>query len=160
MAATARHAATPAQRTRARRYALQALYQWDLSGAELSAIEAQFREDEDFSKVDGDYFHELLHGVPARLEEIDGHYRDCLDRKVAELDPVERALLRMAVYELAWRPDVPYRVVINEAVNLGKKFGAEQAHKYVNGVLDRVARVLRPVEHPAGTPAGGLDGRG
>ncbi len=149
---------TPARRTRARRYALQALYQWDLSGADLNRIEVQFHEDEDFSKVDTDYFHELLHGVPAHLDELDALYRDYLDRPVGELDPVERALLRLAVYELAHRLDIPYRVVINEAVNLGKKFGAEQAHKYVNGVLDRAARALRPVEHPAGEAGGGLTG--
>jgi len=135
-----------ALRTRARRYALQALYQWDLSGANLSDIETQFREDEDFANVDADYFHELLHEIPARLERVDAHYREFLDRPVKELDPVERALLRMASYELENHLEVPFRVVINEAVNLTKKFGAEQAYKYVNGVLDKVARQLRPAE--------------
>lgn len=138
-----------ALRTRARRYALQALYQWDLSGSTLSEIEAQFREDEDFGNVDADYFHELLHEIPARLDEVDAAYAAYLDRPVKELDPVERALLRMASYELERHLEVPYRVVINEAVNLTKKFGAEQAYKYVNGVLDKVARQLRPVEHGA-----------
>ncbi len=150
---------SPARRTRARRYALQALYQWDLSGADLRQIEVQFHEDEDFSKVDADYFHELLHRIPAQLDELDALYSDFLDRPVVELDPVERALLRLAVYELANRVDIPYRVVINEAVNLSKKFGAEQAHKYVNGVLDQAARRLRPVEHPAGKGGNGLLGR-
>jgi N utilization substance protein B len=145
-----------AHRTRARRLAMQALYQWDLSGSDLAAIEVQFHEDEDFSNVDRDYFHELLHQVPARLDEVEAAFQSYLDRPVAELDPVERAVLRMAGYELLVRIDVPYRVVINEAVNLAKKFGAEQAHKYINGVLDQAARRLRPVEHPRGEGGSGL----
>jgi N utilization substance protein B len=139
-----------AHRTRARRLAMQALYQWDLSGNDLSAIAVQFHEDEDFSSVDRDYFSELLHQVPGRLDEVEAAFVPYLDRPLAEIDPVERALLRMACYELLVRVDVPYRVVINEAVNLAKKFGAEQAHKYINGVLDQAARKLRPVEHPRG----------
>jgi N utilization substance protein B len=135
---------------------MQALYQWDLSDSDLAAIEVQFHEDEDFSNVDRDYFHELLHQVPARLDEVEAAFQSYLDRPVAELDPVERAVLRMAGYELLVRIDVPYRVVINEAVNLAKKFGAEQAHKYINGVLDQAARRLRPVEHPQGAGGSGL----
>ena len=135
---------------------MQALYQWDLSGSNLSAIEVQFHEDEDFSSVDRDYFHELLHQVPARLDEVEAAFAPYLDRPVAEIDPVERALLRMASYELLVRLDVPYRVIINEAVNLAKKFGAEQAHKYINGVLDQAARRLRAVEHPQGAGGSGL----
>ncbi|MGD8615413.1 MAG: transcription antitermination factor NusB [Gammaproteobacteria bacterium] len=148
--------AQAAHRTRARRLAMQALYQWDLSGSDLSVIEVQFHEDEDFSKVDREYFHELLHQVPARLDEVDQAFRPYLDRPLGGLDPVERALLRMSVYELLVRIDVPYRVVINEAVNLAKKFGAEQAHKYINGVLDQAARKLRPLEHPRGEGGSGL----
>ncbi|MDT8387041.1 MAG: transcription antitermination factor NusB [Thiogranum sp.] len=143
-------------RTRARRLAMQALYQWDLSGSDLEDIEAQFLEDEDFSKADQGYFHELLYRTPACLEEVEAAFSGYLDRPVAELDPVERAVLRMAVYELMMRIDVPYKVIINEAVNLTKKFGAEQAHKYVNGVLDQVARRLRAVEHPQGQSGSGL----
>lgn len=145
-----------ALRTRARRLAMQALYQWDLSGSELSGIEAQFMEDEDFSKADKEYFHELLHHVPARLDSVEQAFTVYLDRPLKEIDPVERAVLRMAVYELMTRIDVPYKVIINEAVNLTKKFGAEQAHKYVNGVLDKVARQLRAVEHPQGEGGSGL----
>jgi transcription antitermination protein NusB len=143
-------------RTRARRLAMQALYQWDLSGSNLSAIEVQFHEDEDFSKADKDYFHELLHEVPARLDEVEAVFAPYLDRPIKELDPVERAVLRMASYELLARIDIPYRVIINESVNLTKKFGAEQAYKYVNGVLDRAARSLRAVEHPQGQGGSGL----
>jgi N utilization substance protein B len=98
----------------------------------------------------------LLHQVPARLDEVEQAFAPYLDRPVKDLDPVERALLRLAAYELLARPDVPYRVVINEAVNLAKKFGAEQAHKYINGVLDQVARGLRPAEHPRGEGGHGL----
>lgn len=145
-----------ALRVRSRRLAMQALYQWDLSGNNLAQIEAQFVEDEDFSKVDREYFNELLHQVPARLDEIEASFASYLDRSVKELDPVERAVLRMATYELMTRMDVPYKVVINEAVNLAKKFGADQAYKYVNGVLDKTARNLRAVEHPQGQGGSGL----
>jgi N utilization substance protein B len=135
---------------------VQALYQWDLSGSNLSEIEVQFLEDEDFSKADKDYFHELLHQVPARLDEVEQAFTPYLDRPLDELDPVERAVLRMASYELLARLDVPYKVIINESVNLTKKFGAEQAHKYINGVLDQTARRLRAVEHPQGRGGNGL----
>ena len=135
---------------------MQALYQWDLSGSNLSEIEVQFLEDEDFSKADKDYFHELLHEVPARLDEVEQAFTPYLDRPLNEIDPVERAVLRMASYELLARLDVPYRVIINESVNLTKKFGAEQAHKYINGVLDQTARRLRAVEHPQGRGGTGL----
>ena len=141
------HNSQNALRTRARRFAMQALYQWDLSGNNISDIEKQFREDEDFSKVDDEYFNELLHKVPARLDEVEEAFSSYLDRPLKELDPVERAVLRMATYELMVRIDVPYKVVINESVNLAKKFGAEQAYKYINGVLDHVARALRALEH-------------
>jgi N utilization substance protein B len=133
-------------RAKARRLALQALYQWDLSGTDLKLIEQQFRESEEFPGVDDEYFQELLHQVPARLDAVEAGLADCMQLTWAELDPVERAVLRLASYELQSRPDIPYRVVINEAVNLAKKFGAEQAHKFVNGVLDQAARQLRPYE--------------
>lgn len=135
---------------------MQALYQWDLSGSNLSDIEKQFREDEDFSRVDDGYFNELLHEVPARLDEVEEAFMPYLDRPLKEIDPVERAVLRMATYELLARPEIPYKVVINESVNLAKKFGAEQAYKYVNGVLDHAARELRAVEHPQGKGGQGL----
>ena len=145
-----------AQRTRARRLAMQALYQWDMSDNNLSDIEAQFVEEDGFEKADADYFNELLHRIPAKLDEVEAAFEPYLDRPVKEIDPVERAVLRMASYELMTRIDVPYKVIINEAVNLTKKFGAEQAHKYVNGVLDQTARKLRAVEHPQGEGGSGL----
>ncbi len=135
---------------------MQALYQWDLSGNNLSDIERQFLEDEDFSRADKDYFNELLHQVPARLDEVEAAFSGYLDRPVQEMDPVERAVLRMATYELMTRLDVPYKVIINESVNLTKKFGVEQAYKYINGVLDKTARTLRAVEHPQGEGGSGL----
>jgi transcription antitermination protein NusB len=153
---TAAEKTRSALRTRARRLALQALYQWDLSGSNLSAIEVQFLEDEDFAKADKDYFHELLHEVPARLDEVEDAFTPYLDRPLREIDPVERAVLRMASYELLARLDIPYRVIINESVNLTKKFGAEQAYKYVNGILDQTARRVRAAEHSQGQGGSGL----
>ena len=135
---------------------MQALYQWDLAAGSLSEIETQFLEEEDFSKADKAYFRELLHGVAARLDEVEQAFAAFLDRPLSEIDPVERAVLRLASYELMARIDVPYKVIINEAVNLTKKFGAEQAYKYINGVLDQAARRLRAVEYPRGRGGPGL----
>ncbi len=141
-------------RTRARRTALQALYQWELGKQELGDIEAQFREAQDMRKVDVDYFTELLHQVARRSGELDGYMAPFLDRPIGQLDPVERAILRIGGYELAYRPDLPWRVVINEGIELAKMFGAEQSHKYVNGILDKLASQLRTVEIQAASPRG------
>jgi transcription antitermination protein NusB len=139
---------TAQARSRARRYGMQALYQWDLSGLDLAEIQRQFFEAEDFSNADGGYFIELLSGVNAHIDGIDTQISEVIDRPIVQVDPVERAILRIACYELLFRHDVPYRVSINEAVLLAKKFGAEQGHAFVNGVLDRLARKLRPTESP------------
>ncbi|MEJ2415644.1 MAG: transcription antitermination factor NusB [Exilibacterium sp.] len=137
----------PAARRRARHYAMQALYQWQMTGAALNVIEAEFHTDNDMSKVDVDYFRELLHRVPGQVSEIDAAYEPYLqERGLSELDSITQALLRLAVFELMRRPDIPYRVVINEAVALAKKFGAADSHKFINGVLDRAATVLRTLE--------------
>ena len=133
-------------RHKARRLATQALYTWQVAGQDLADIEAQYCTDTDMSKVDGEYFRELLHKVPANVDELDGHFEPLLDRKIEDLDSVERAILRLGCYELAYRLDVPYRVVINESVKLAKTFGADQSHKYVNGILDGVAKKLRSAE--------------
>jgi transcription antitermination protein NusB len=135
-------------RTRARRYCMQALYQWDLSGMDLTEIQRQFFEAEDFRNTDGGYFIELLHGVNTHLESIDKHISETIDRPLTQVDPVERAILRIACYELLYRLDIPYRVSINEAVLLAKKFGAEQGHAFINGVLDKLARKIRSAESP------------
>ena len=134
-------------RARARRYAMQALYQWDLSGTDLPLIREQFLVNEDFSRTDQPYFMELLSDLPAQADVVDASIAEFTDRPLAQLDPVERAILRIGIYELQQRIDIPYRVVINEAVQLAKKFGAEQGHAFVNGVLDRAASKLRRTEY-------------
>ncbi len=136
----------PSTRRKARQLLVQALYQWQLSGSDLHSIEAEFFVDNDMRKVDTDYFRELLHGIPGKLTEIDAAYAGHLDRKSKDLDPVSRALLRIGCYELCFRIDVPYKVAINEAVNLAKTFGPTDAYKYINGILDKVAIEKRAVE--------------
>jgi len=133
-------------RARARRLALQALYQWQMAGQDLAAIEAQFLAEQDFSRADSDYFSVLLHGVPTSIDQLDEKIAPALSRPIDDVDPVERALLRLAVYELINRIDIPYRVVINESVELAKTFGADQGHKFINGVVDKLARELRATE--------------
>ena len=140
------HNTLAAERRKARHYGMQALYQWTMAGAALSDIEAEFRTDYDFSHVDLEYFQALLHGVPAQVDELEAAFEPLLDRKLSELDPIERTLLRMGTFELRERLDVPYTVVITEAVALAKKFGATDSHKYINGVLDKAARELREAE--------------
>lgn len=138
---------SPHARRKARHYAMQALYQWHMTQAALNVIEAEFRTDNDMSKVDTQYFHELVHKIPGCITEVDAAYEPYLqDREQRELDPVTLALLRLASYELMHRIDVPYKVVINEAVALAKKFGATDSHKFINGVLDRTAEKIRAVE--------------
>ena len=137
-------------RKRARRLALQALYQWQLSGLDLNKIEQQFLQEQDIRRADVGYFSELLHKVPACLDELDKELVPHLDRGIEEVDPIERALLRLGAYELKFKLEVPYKVVINEGVNLAKTFGSEDSHKFINGILDKVARQLRTVELKAG----------
>ncbi len=134
------------KRHRARSLAVQALYQWHMSGASLVVIELEFREDNDFQKLDEAYFSELLHKVPAQISKIDETLSLFLTRSLADMSPIELAVLRMGTYELLERTDVPYRVVINESVNLTKTFGATDGYKYVNGVLDKVAQKVRQQE--------------
>ncbi|MEW5756672.1 MAG: transcription antitermination factor NusB [Pseudomonadota bacterium] len=133
-------------RHKARQCAVQALYQWQLTGQDVADIDRQFIEEHDMKGVKVDYFQELLHQVLLHLHELDDHMAPLLDRPVQEVDPVERAILRLGIYELKFRLDVPYRVVINEGVELAKTFGAEHGHKYVNSILDGVARQVRTAE--------------
>ncbi|MDE2278090.1 MAG: transcription antitermination factor NusB [Xanthomonadaceae bacterium] len=135
-----------AARSRARRRALQALYAWQLSGSHMNAVIEQFRHEQDMEVADLDYFEDLLRGVEHHVDELDILLRPHLDREVGEVDPIERAALRLAAYELKHRLDVPYRVVINEAIEVTKRFGADHGHSYVNGVLDKVAAELRTAE--------------
>ncbi len=125
---------------------MQALYQWYMADAPLQTIEAEFLGDYDFTHVDRSYFEALLHEIPAQVDTLDEAIAPLLDRQLADLDPIEHTLLRMGMYEMQHRIDVPYKVVINEAVALAKKFGATDSHKYINGVLDKAAKSLRKVE--------------
>jgi N utilization substance protein B len=120
-----------------------------MTGQDPGRIAAQFLADEDLRKADPDYFQELVREVPARAAEIDAALEPFLDRPLAQIDPVERSILRIGGYELMQHPDLGYRIVINEAVELAKVFGAEQSHRYVNGVLDKLARAARPAEFTA-----------
>ena len=136
----------PAARSRARRRALQALYAWQLSDSPVDKVIEQFRAEQDMEIADLEYFEALVRGVVKHHVELDAVLTRYIDRSMAQVDPIERAVLRIAAYELAHRPDVPYRVVINEAIETTKRFGAEQGHTYVNGVLDRAALEWRAAE--------------
>ena len=135
-----------AQRHKARHYAVQALYRWHMNEQAVTEIEAEFRIDYDFEHVDLDFFQAVLRGVVAQHNALDAYLEPLLDRPLNQLDPIELAVLGLGLFELRDRIDVPFKVVINEAVSLAKKFGATESHKYVNGVLDKAARGLRSVE--------------
>ncbi len=146
-------------RRAARQLTLQGLYQWQMTGASLQQVELQIRSaqpddglesHEDISAAveiaDLAYFNELLHNIPQCKNELDEHFAPLLDRRVDELDLVELAILRIGTYELSKRIDVPYKVVINEGIELAKRFGATESHKYINGILDKLAVRLRSAE--------------
>jgi transcription antitermination protein NusB len=135
------------QRSVARKLALQALYRWQLNDCPWQDLILEFGDAEDMPRADREYFRELVEGVWRSREALDMELSSWADRGPALLDPIEHAILLIGVYELRHRPDVPYRVAINEAVTLAKRFGATDGHKYVNAVLDRAARALRPNEH-------------
>ncbi len=136
----------PGARRKARHFAMQALYQWAMAGSNLVKIEAEFLADNDMTHVDTEYFRDILRGVPNNLTELDEMLLPCLSRGIEEVTPVEKAILRLAAFELAHRIDVPYKVVINESVELSKKFGATESHKFINGALDKLAQNVRIVE--------------
>jgi N utilization substance protein B len=133
-------------RSIARKLAMQALYQWQLTQQTASEIKQQFLESEDSAGVDREHFEELVSGCIAKHEELAAALKPFIDRPLDQLDPVETAILMIGMFELQQRVDIPYRVVINEGVDLTKRFGATDAHKYVNAVLDRAARELRTAE--------------
>lgn len=133
-------------RHKARSRAVQAIYQWQVSGNDVREVEEYFLTEQNMKKTDMTLFMELLHGVPANLTLLDEAITPILDRPMAEVDPVEKAILRLGCFELMKKLDVPYRVVINEAVELAKEFGAEDGHKYINSILDRLALRLRSTE--------------
>jgi N utilization substance protein B len=133
-------------RKRARQAAVQALYQWQLTAQRPDEIETHFIDDHDLKGVDREYFHVLVREIPLHLHELDDHLTPHLDRAIDEIDPVERAILRIGAYEFEFHPEIPYRVILNEAIELAKMFGAEHGHKFVNAVLDKVAADLRKSE--------------
>ncbi len=134
-------------RSAARRSVLQALYQWQMTGQSPLDIERQFLQSEETQAVLPEYFSLLLRGVTGHCREIDAALGEFTDRPVTQIDPIERAILRLGAYELLYHWEVPYRVVLNEAINLAKRFGAtQQSYKYVNGVLDKLACKVRPAE--------------
>ena len=141
------------KRRRSREVALQGLYEWLLSGEEVSVIDAHMREQDDFAKCDAAHFDALLHGCIAEAAEIDALLSRHVDRKTSLLSPVEHGVLMIGVYELKHCMEIPYRVAINEGVELAKSFGGTDGHKYVNGVLDKAAVELRTVEVEAARAA-------
>lgn len=133
-------------RHKARELALQGLYQWLLAEENAQEIRTHLAEFKGYGKADQEYLERLLDGAIADATELEAAFAPLLDRPVGELSPVERGVLLIGAYELAHMPDVPYRVVINEAVELAKSYGGTDGHRYVNGVLDKLAARLRPAE--------------
>ena len=136
----------PSTRKKARELLVQALYQESVSGAEASVVEAEFSANNNMNKVDTEFFKELLYGIINKLDELDVAYEGYLDRKSSNLDLISRVILRIGSYELCFRIDIPYKVAINESVNLAKKFGPTDSYKYINGILDMVALKKRAIE--------------
>ena len=136
--------------SQARRYAreraLQALYQWELSGSDTSLVREEFIDRQEMTLVDVEHFKNLFNGISQNPDEVDELLEPALDRPVAELDLIERNVLRISVFELKHCLEIPAKAVINEAIEITKRFGADQGHKYVNGVIDKLALALRPVE--------------
>ena len=139
----------PVARSRSRRRALQAIYAWQINGANERDLIAQFAHEQAHEIADLEYFEDLVRGVGGHRKALDASLQPYLDRDIEEVDAIERAALRIAAYELTHRPDVPYRVVINEAIDSTKRFGSEHGHTYVNGVLDKAAAALRSTESQA-----------
>jgi N utilization substance protein B len=140
-------------RRRAREYAVQGLYQWQLADNDIADVASSISDDSHFPKADGAYFIKLLKGVCANAEQLQIQIAPALDRKFDALSPVERSILLLATYELTHQLEIPYRVVINEAIELAKTFGGTDGHKYVNGVLDKIAPILRPEEKASASRA-------
>jgi N utilization substance protein B len=134
------------KRRHARDKAMQALYQWQMSGEELDWIRDHYQQEQGVAAGDEEYFLELLYQIPARVEELDGLYRKHVSHLVDHVDPIETSILRIATYELEQHLEIPYKVVINEAVNLAKTYGADDSHKFINGVLDPLSAELREFE--------------
>jgi len=136
-------AVTPSMRHKARHFAMQAIYQWQMTGDSSSSIEQQFIEDQPVSGSDLEYMHDLISGVIANSDHLDEVFEPFLSRPLKDLDQVDKAILRLGTFELLYRQDVPYRVVINESIMLAKEFAEQDSHKFVNGVLDKVVHAIR-----------------
>lgn len=134
------------RRRRSRELALQGLYQWFVAGGAIQAITEQLYETKEFLKTDQEYFSDLMRGALLNLTELEKHIQPCLDRPFKELSPIEASILLLSTHEFANSPGIPYRVIINEAVELAKTYGGTDGHKYVNGVLDKLAKQLRAEE--------------
>lgn len=131
---------------KARKLALQALYQWLMSGTDVHEIEAQFRVINKMDKVDIDYFCRLLHGVPEHVISLEESISPFLDREITALNPIELTVLRLGSFELLYCPEIPYKVVLDESISLTKAFGSQDGYRYVNGVLNNLARQVRSLE--------------
>ncbi len=134
---------SPAMRHKARHFAMQAVYQWQMTGQTPGQIEAQFLEDQPVQGADLDYMHDLISGIVENVEHLDEVFEPFLSRPLKDLDQVDKAILRLGTFELLYRQDVPYKVVINEAIMLAKEFAEQDSHKFVNGVLDKVVRAVQ-----------------
>ncbi|CAM4398500.1 MAG: Transcription antitermination protein NusB [Legionellaceae bacterium] len=138
----------PYMRRQARFLLVQALYQWLMTGANIREIETQFLSNEkNLKKLDITYFQELLHAIPQSIDEIETLFIPYLDRPIKQIDPIALTILRLSCYELRARIDIPYRVIINEALELAKIFGAEESYKYVNSIIDRISKSVRSIEY-------------
>ncbi len=133
-------------RGKSRRFVMQAIYQWQMTGDSITDIKQQFFDENNFSVIDSAYFSELVSGVVSSISELDPILEKYMTRSIESVDPVERSILRLATYEFIYRLDVPYRVILNEAISITKEYCAENSHTFVNAVLDKVAKEIRHVE--------------
>ena len=148
-------AAQTGARSRAREMIVQSLYQMQITGTGEKELLDQFRERPEYARVDQEYFDEVLSGICRSTEELEKSIGAFADRPISQLDPVERGILLLGVYELKEKPDVPFKVVINESVNIAKRFGAIDGHKYINALLDRAVKELRPADASRSSSGGG-----
>ena len=133
----------------ARRAAVQALYQWDMTGQSRLDIEKNFLADDSLKKSDSEYFHELVREIPRQAGELDKNLNPYIERDITQVDPVEKAILRLAAYELLHHAEIPYRVVLNEAIELARTFGSENSYRFINGILDKMGTDFRAIEASA-----------
>ena len=146
------------KRKHARDKVLQALYQWQLSGEDLDFIRDFYLQEQGVKSGDEAYFLELLYKIPSQVGELDSRYKKYIEQFEEHVDPIETNILRIATYEFEYHLEIPFRVVINEAINLAKAYGADDSHKFVNGVLDPLSREMRQIETQADNSSKGVKG--